>query len=78
MEAIEALALIGGHVNEELGLRTLTMLRNIQLISTYHPSQALNRKGFPEGFSYCRSDLIRYTCPWGLITTTQRVASMPM
>ena len=38
----------------------MTTLADIQLISPYHPSLALNGGGFPDGFSCRHSNPIRY------------------
>ena len=43
-----------------VGLLLVTTLKDIQLISPYHPSLGLNGRGFPGGFSCCHSNPIRY------------------
>ncbi len=43
-----------------VGLCSMTALTNIQLLSPYHPSLALNGGGFPERFSCRHSNPIRY------------------
>ncbi len=43
-----------------VGLCSLTTLTDIQLISPYHPSPALNGGGFSEGFACHRLNPIRY------------------
>ena len=43
-----------------VGPRSLTALTDIHLLSPYHPTLALNRGGFPEGFSCHHSNPIRY------------------
>jgi hypothetical protein len=60
-----------------VGLRSLTTLADIHLISPYHPFPALNGGGFSEGFSRHRSNPVRYT-PRGFAPTTQRMVSTPV
>ena len=43
-----------------VGLRSMTALANLHLISPYHPSPALNGGGFSDGFSRHRSNPVRY------------------
>jgi hypothetical protein len=43
-----------------VGRISMTVFKNIQLISPYHPSQVLNGVGFSEGFACRHLNPIRY------------------